>query len=261
MNQNLHAEESVFTGLRRFNAFMGVLHLVQAIAMYVLSNDFSLPLKTFFVDYSSATESLETVASTVTTLRVGPLIALFLLISAVCHFYLASPLGYGWYVKNLKKHINFLRWYEYAVSSSVMIVVISMLTGVYALGALIPLFFVNATMNLFGLMMELYNQKTEKTNWTPYIFGCIAGAAPWIVIGMYLAGAGGTEGGVPTFVYYIFFSLFIFFMSFAVNMLLQYMEVGPWKSYYFGEKMYIVLSLVSKTLLAWQVFFGTLRPV
>jgi hypothetical protein len=44
-------------------------------------------------------------------------------------------------------------------------------------------------------------------------------------------------------------------------MVLQYMEIGRWKSYYFGEKMYIVLSLVAKTALAWQVYFGTLRPV
>jgi hypothetical protein len=78
---------------------------------------------------------------------------------------------------------------------------------------------------------------------------------------MHLSGAGGDAGGVPTFVYYIFGSLFIFFMSFAANMVLQYMEIGRWKSYYFGEKMYIVLSLVAKTALAWQVYFGTLRPV
>jgi hypothetical protein len=30
---------------------------------------------------------------------------------------------------------------------------------------------------------------------------------------------------------------------FAVNMVLQYKQVGPWRDYLFGEKAYIILSL------------------
>ncbi|MBN1785890.1 MAG: heliorhodopsin HeR [Candidatus Methanofastidiosa archaeon] len=253
-------EESIFRGLKKFNFFMGCLHLLQSIAILVLSNDFSLPIKTYYLQYFSETQTLDTVTKEAFSLQIGPMIAVFLLISAVCHFYL-STVGYGWYVKNLKKHINYLRWYEYSLSSSIMIVIISMLTGVYDLAALIPIFMINGTMNLFGLMMELYNQNKEKVSWIAYIFGCIAGAAPWIVISLQLSGSGGDAGGVPDFVYYIFISIFLFFMSFAVNMVLQYKGVGRWKDYYYGEKMYIVLSLVSKSALAWQVFFGTLRPV
>jgi hypothetical protein len=44
-------------------------------------------------------------------------------------------------------------------------------------------------------------------------------------------------------------------------MLLQYKQVGPWKNYLFGERMYIVLSLLAKTALAWMIFAGTLAPV
>ena len=47
---------------------------------------------------------------------------------------------------------------------------------------------------------------------------------------------------------------------FAVNMVLQYKKIGKWKNYIYGEYAYIVLSLVAKSLLAWQVFGGTLRP-
>jgi hypothetical protein len=60
------------------------------------------------------------------------------------------------------------------------------------------------------------------------------------------------------FVYAIFVSLFVFFDIFALNMWLQYRRVGRWKSYVFGERAYFVLSLVAKSLLAWQVFAGTL---
>ena len=63
---------------------------------------------------------------------------------------------------------------------------------------------------------------------------------------------------VPTFVYGIFFSLFAFFMSFSVNQWLQYRQVGPWRSYAFGETAYLVLSLAAKSALAWQIFAGSL---
>ncbi len=86
---------------------------------------------------------------------------MFLLISAVAHFSLAT-FGYNWYVKNLKKGMNPARFYEYALSSSLMIVLIGMLVGVWDLGAMIVMFGINAMMNLFGIMMELHNQTTQK---------------------------------------------------------------------------------------------------
>jgi hypothetical protein len=56
-------------------------------------------------------------------------------------------------------------------------------------------------------------------------------------------------------------TIFVFFNIFAVNIMLQYMKVGPWKDYLFGEWMYIVLSLFAKTALAWQIWLGTLAPI
>ena len=41
---------------------------------------------------------------------------------------------------------------------------------------------------------------------------------------------------------------------------LQYRQIGKWRDYLYGEKVYITLSLVAKSLLAWQVFAGTLVP-
>jgi hypothetical protein len=61
-------------------------------------------------------------------------------------------------------------------------------------------------------------------------------------------------------VYGIFFSLFVFFNSFALNMVLQYKRTWRWRNYIFGENVYIFLSLTAKSLLAWQVFAGTLVP-
>jgi hypothetical protein len=55
-------------------------------------------------------------------------------------------------------------------------------------------------------------------------------------------------------------SLFITFNVFAINMVLQYRRIGRWADYLHGERAYMLLSLLAKSLLAWQVFAGTLRP-
>lgn len=229
--------------------------------MFFLSNDFSLPVNTNYLKFDPQSISLQPFLENVGELRVGYLVALFLLLSSIAHFVISLPKVYEWYIDNLKKGINYARWYEYSISSSVMIVVIAMLVGVYDLSSLLLIFFMNMMMIFFGLMMELHNQTTKKTDWTSYIFGCIAGILPWVVIALYLFGSGDGENRAPDFVYWIFFSIFVFFNTFAVNMVLQYKKVGKWNDYTYGEKVYILLSLIGKSLLAWQVFAGTLRPV
>ena len=254
------APERTLLGLRRFNLIMGILHLVQGIFMWVISNDTTYPVFTNFLRFDVQLKTLVPNPTLVYHLRFGPAVAVFLLLSAVAHFSLAT-FGYRWYVAKLKSGMNPARFYEYALSSSLMIVLIGMLVGVTDLGALILLFGLNAMMNLFGIMMELHNQTTAKTDWTAFIYGCIAGFIPWIIIFMTFYGAlGSSTAKPPAFVYAIVPTIFVFFSIFAVNMFLQYKKVGPWKDYLFGERMYIVLSLVAKTALAWQIWVGTLRP-
>jgi hypothetical protein len=176
--------------------------------------------------------------------------------SATAHILLSTVL-YKWYVTNLKNHINPARWYEYSLSASLMIFLIAMLVTIYDFGTLLALFTLTAVMNLMGLMMELHNQTTTKTKWTSYNIGCIAGFIPWVVIFIPLI----TAASVPNFVIAIFITIAVFFNLFAINMFLQYKRIGKWKDYLYGERMYIVLSLVAKSALAWQVFAGTLRPM
>jgi hypothetical protein len=65
---------------------------------------------------------------------------------------------------------------------------------------------------------------------------------------------------IPWFVWAIVGTYFVTFNTFPINMILQYKAVGKWKDYYYGERVYITLSLVAKTLLAWLVFFGAMQP-
>ena len=262
MNTNsIPTTEEKLSRLRRFNFIMGFLHLIQGVLMVVLSNDTTYPIYTNFLNFNTETFSLMPDPKLLYELRFGPAVALFLLISAAAHFYLAT-IGYERYVRNLNKGMNPTRFVEYALSSSLMIVLIGMLSGLWDLGIIILIFGLNAMMNLFGIMMELHNQSTKKTDWTSFIFGSIAGIIPWIVIFMFFIGSVNSgDAKPPDFVYVINPTLFVFFNIFAINMVLQYKKVGPWKDYLFGERAYIILSLTSKSVLAWLIFAGTLAPV
>ena len=255
------ANESTFRRLRYYNFGMGVLHLIQGILMFIISSDFSLPISTLYLQFNVDTTTLTQNLQTIGNIRLGPLVAGFLFISALAHFFV-STFGFSIYKGDLKRGLNRARWYEYAFSASLMIVVISMLVGVYDLSSLILIFFANASMILFGMVQELYTSPGGEVDWRPFIWGSIMGLIPWVVIALYLFGTESTAGtSVPNFVYGIFASIFVFFNVFAINMILQYKKVGPWEDYLFGERVYVLLSLFAKSALAWQVFAGTLRPM
>jgi hypothetical protein len=250
--------------------------------MVMVSKNMKVDITGSFLRFDRTTQTLSNKLDTLFSIPLAPFVASFLFISALAHFMIAFPFNKQ-YNEGLKKNINIARWIEYAFSSSIMMVVISLLVGISDIAALIVIFILNAMMILFGWMMELHNQtlrqsshsslslrahpsesktgQAKKTNWTAFIFGCIAGIIPWIAIGIYLFSAGSGDYKAPNFVYWIYLSIFLFFNCFAINQVLQYKGVGKWKDYLYGEKAYIILSLVAKSLLAWQVFAGTLRPM
>jgi hypothetical protein len=243
--------------LRIGNLLVGLLHAAQAALILLLSNDFSIAVTAAFQDGPPGTPPGET--QELFDVYFGPAIAVFLALAAIDHLLVASPGVVGWYERNLRRGINPARWLEYSVSASIMVILIAMLTGISDVAAVVGLFAVNAAMILFGWLMERSNPPERKdTDWLPFIFGSIAGLAPWLAIAIFIGGAEAEGDGVPAFVYAIFVSLFVLFFSFAVNQFLQYRRVGAWRSYMFGEAVYLVLSLTAKTALAWQVFAGTL---
>lgn len=244
--------------LRTWNLVMAGVHAIQGVLMLILAEAIPWPLTRTRYDFDPVTETIEPIMIDWIEIELALLVAAFLFLSAIAHV-LIGTLLYRRYVIHLSNEINPYRWYEYAISASVMIVVIAMLAGIWDLGTLVALFSLVAIMNLMGLVMELQNQIGGPIDWTPYNIGVLAGAIPWVVIAISLVGSVIASGGdVPTFVIYIFVSIFIFFNLFAVNMILQYRQSWRWESYLFGERMYILLSLVAKSALAWQVYFGTL---
>lgn len=259
------SSDSKIANLRKWNFVMAFLHFIQGVAVVVLSTDALFAVTTTFItrDAIASTDQAPVLVNATRNMfdvNLAYVVALFFFISAIAHLLIAT-LYRKKYESNIVKGLNKARWYEYGISASIMMIAIAMLSGVTDLSTIVMIFGATLVMNLCGLIMEVHNQTTTKTSWLSYVVGTIAGLGPWVVVAIYFWGTNQYgDGGIPGFVYAVYASLFLFFISFAVNMYLQYKGVGKWKDYLYGEKVYMILSLVAKSALAWQVFFGALRP-
>ena len=243
-------------GLRRYNLIAGAFHTIQAIAIIALSNGFKLPVHINYLQ-GPPVPGVKFEQVELFSIPVGLAVAAFSIMSALAHFYVSGP-GNEKYLNGLRNKTNYYRWIEYSLSSTLMIILISMLNAVWDIVGLIAIAGANISMILFGWLQEKY-EEPGKGSLLPFWFGCIAGLIPWIAM-FWLLFSPGSSQDAPGFVYGIVFSLFALFNCFAVVQWLQYKEIGRWKDYLAGEKTYITLSFVAKSLLAWQIFAGTLIP-
>ncbi len=240
------------TGLRRWNLALTVLHFVQAIGILVATGAFAITVTSSFPEGPPGTRMPN--PDSMFTVRVGIAIGVFLLLAALDHLLTATVLR-SVYEADLRKGINRFRWLEYSVSATLMIILLSFYSGVANINAIITVIGANVGMILFGWLQEVMNPPGRaSTTMKPFWFGTIVGITPWISIVVNVIGS----KTVPGFVYGILITQSIFFFSFGLNQWLQYKSIGKWADYAFGEKTYLVLSLVAKSLLAWQIYGGSL---
>jgi hypothetical protein len=240
--------------LRTLNVVVGLLLAAEGVFMILASNALALPVTASYLRDDPIAVLGATLPEKVFSLRIGPAVAVFLLLAAADHLTVAAPRVHRWYEHRLDRRANYARWIEYSVSASIMVVLIGMFVGIRDLAAVVAIFALNTAMILFGLLMES-QQRPGRADWSAFYCGSLVGMVPWALIAVYVA----QPPQVPGFVYAITVVQFVLFFCFAVNMALQYAQVGRWRDYVHGEVVYIGLSLTAKSLLAWLIFANVLR--
>ncbi len=242
--------------LRRWNIGAGLLHLTSLVLIVILANGYRLPVTTVYPTGAPGTTYSDSIH--LFSIPVAGVIIAFLGLSAFFHFLIASGQVFPKYLEGLSHQKNAYRWVEYSLSSTLMILVIAQLNGITNAAALLAICTANVAMILFGWLQEEFTTPGDG-RWLPFMFGCIVGAVPWVIFAIQLWGPKAPPASSPPgFVYGIVVSLFVLFNCFAVVQLLQYRAKGKWADYLRGERAYIILSFVAKSLLAWQIFAGTL---
>lgn len=239
-------------GLGRWNAGLAVLHAGQALAVLALGGAFAITVTSAVP--TGPPGSVAVAPEPLFDVRIAWAVALFLLLAAADHLVTATVLR-GRYESDLRRGLNRFRWVEYSVSATLMVVLIGFYSGMTSVNLVLVVAGANVAMILFGWLQELMNPPGRTTTtMLPFWFGTLVGLAPWASI-VYNVAAAET---VPGFVYGIVVAQALLFFSFGLNQWLQYRRVGRWADYAYGEKAYLVLSLVAKSVLAWQIFAGSL---
>ncbi|MEO5840329.1 MAG: heliorhodopsin HeR [Acidimicrobiales bacterium] len=238
--------------LRRWNLGLTALHVAQAVLILVMASDFAITVTSTYPQGPPGTRL--TTPEGLFAVRIGPAIAVFLLLAAFDHFATAT-FARRTYENDLRRGINRFRWAEYSISATLMVLLIASYSGITDITTVVAIAGANIAMILFGWLQERMNPPGRtSTTMLPFWFGTVAGIAPWVAIGVNVIGA----DTVPGFVYGIVFAELVFFFSFGLNQWLQYEGIGRWRDYAFGEKTYLVLSLAAKSVLAWQIYGGSL---
>jgi hypothetical protein len=241
--------------LRAWNIGLTVLHAGQAAAIAFLAGSFAITITNTFPTGPPGARPANPEAAF--DVRIGIAVALFLALAAVDHLVTAT-FARRTYEADLRRGIDRFRWVEYSFSATIMVLLIAAYSGITDLAALIGIAGANVAMILFGWLQERMNPPgRSETTMMPFWFGTLVGVVPWIAISINVFGA---PAEPPAFVYGIYFVQIALFFSFGLNQWLQYREVGRWRDYVYGEKVYLVLSLVAKSLLAWQIYAGSLAP-
>lgn len=285
--------ENTLKNLRKWNILAGSLHLIQALGALTIAltdstfSSFTPPLITTFANWNETTGP-KTEIQVRGHVPFAYVTCLVPLMSAVAHFIVASRWGWPRYVENLRlSYANPWRWFEYAWSSSLMIVLVAILFAIYDISLLLTLFAINMTVMYTGRAMDRANSRLMSTegsgagkagrtvDWEPFIIGSFLAVVEWAIIYMTLAQFDFSKA--PAYIIPLLFTYFVLFCSFAVVDGWLYWGAGAGagvselkkgngeqktglERVLVAERGFMILSLCAKSLLLWLIFFGTRQP-
>lgn len=154
----------------------------------------------------------------------------------------------------IARNQNPFRWTEYTFSASLMKVIIAQECGVTDVHLLVCIFMLMAISIQAAATHEAVNAKARAEdrpqNWRPFFVGWMGHLTGWAIMINYFSVYTSRGGDVGPVVFLVT-AMFVLDSTFAINFTLQWAKIGPFKDYVLGEKVFILLSFTSKTLLIW----------
>jgi hypothetical protein len=252
---------------RVWNVWIAIAYVLQSVGILLASTSVSTPvygnfLTTDALAGSAAGQTVWTAARNhLFDVNLTAAVALFLLISAVSHIVIAYFLRRH-YEQAIETGIYRWRWLEYTISNGIVTMVIAAVCGITDLAVYVLLFGLHAIACLLAWVVERTALLSAKPSRLVYGIACLAGALPWLVMGMYVWAAHvfGAEN-MPAYIYAALAVAAVGSAGFAITMYLHYYKnIAALKSYATTDFVYSLLSFLLKSIVAWILFAGVLQP-
>ena len=261
-----------YNSFQVINIAAAILHGVNALVMAIVyfANDKEDRLYAIPTPYSAwvpnnaslpeddRTYTIET-KTTTTLLSLNWLIFSFHLLSFVFQMFAAATdlfekglCKYKYTAMILEEGKNPLRFIEYALSASIMLVCIALVSGIRSWTDLSAIVLLNVYTQLMGLACE-YVRRKWVLNFAHFTAWVTIVAAYGIIIAYTVTSITANEVDPPSFVYAIITLQVLLFMSFGFVQLFQL-----YCNFRYSELAYTVLSLVAKTILGYMIYANVL---
>jgi len=257
MQENAHGPVGVRMTLRALNLAAGLLHLAQAVGVAVIALQASQLLLPVTVDYPTGAPGAglpaERILLASVNLGIGAVVVL--LLPAVHHLLVASPVLGARYRGAIEARRNPIRWVELSLSSSIMLFLLAQLNGVTDVATLVLIYVAQSALVILLWLQERLG--TPARSLQPFIFASAVGIVPWGAIALHVLAPGSTTGyDQPAWVRVLTVTLLLLFFAFGINQWLGFTAIGAWRNYATEERAYVLLSLATKAAFAWQVVAG-----
>lgn len=252
--------------LRKYNMVLFAIHIVIAIVLLIYFQKIKNPNKP--VNYvnldlfehaftlNSSGTFFDVFSKKVASVKEGGITALiitFFVITAAFHLLYAVNPG-NVYLEAVKSGNNFLRWIEYSISATIMVVIIALLSGVKDVGNYVLLVVASIGIMSTG---QWFETATGRSKWIPILVGFILLAGVFMTIFANfrerLKEAKDAGFKVPSWLYLVVIVLFAFYASFGFVPIAQMIFKGSYRKY---EYTYLTLSLAAKASLGLLVAVG-----
>ncbi|HKU18275.1 MAG TPA: heliorhodopsin HeR [Candidatus Saccharimonadales bacterium] len=253
---------------KRWGLWLGVLYLLQGLAIVLFGNNASAPLTTqyFSVDtLASDANGHQVVASAMRHLhdvRLAWVIAVVLALFAAVHFVMAYATQ-AWHEDALKRGVNPLRSAALGFGGGAMVVTIALLGGISDIATLVLLFALSIVGALLGLAAEtvVTRDNGAMSRFSHLLCGLsiVSVVLPWVVFAGQIVAAMLFNGHIPGYVYGVYGSMFVLFMAGVWATHQRIVRSGKWADAAYAETAFLILMLVGASALAWQTFAGAMR--
>lgn len=253
--------------LRAWNIAAAVLHFLLFATLLVLflvknRDGFSFPFLRPGVEESDTDEWSKTKHTERTTESrawvPGFIVAFFGLTSMFHVYYATDGFGSGVYSAGIQTGRQRVRWLEYGITATLMLAAIALMSGAASYPLFLLLLVANVVVMAQGDVVEAAMASGGSTLPGTLTGWALMAAIITAVVATFvhkLEDAREHEDDIPQFVNYVLVVTFLFFTSFGVLQLVQARQGGSYITY---EKLYILLSFVSKATLGIWTAVGLL---
>jgi hypothetical protein len=245
--------------LRALNLTAGVLHLVQAVAVALIVAQAAQLLLPVTIDYPTGAPGVGLAPERLllASVNVGVGAVVVLLLPALHHLLVASPVLGARYRSAIELQRNPIRLVELSVTSSIMLFLLAQLNGITDVATLVLVYVAQTALVVLLWLQERLG--TPARTLQPFIFASAIGIVPWGVIALHVLAPGATSGyDQAGWIRVLTVTLLLLFFAFGINQWLGFKGLPTGRTYATEDRAYVILSLATKAAFAWQVVAGIL---